>query len=287
MLTLGLIGTMILAGCGRTSDADESMTKLRIGVLPDESREILARRFEPMRAYLEATTGIPCELITPDSYETLLSRFIGGEIDFAYFGGYTFVVAREETGAVPLVLRPEDRQFVSYCLVAGTSTATSVDDLAGARLAFGSKLSTSGHLMPRYFLDQEGVTPEKHFGEIRYTGSHDATARAVRDGEVDVGYANALIIDAMLRDGRLAEDDIRVLYETPPYTDYVWAVRPEISDDVKRDLTDAFLALDPERDDHHAILRAVDASAYFPAAPNEFDAIALTVERMAGFEDAR
>ena len=78
---------------------------LRIGILPDQDPETLQRRFAPILKYLSAALQIPCELRIPESYEHLLELFHKGEIDLGYFGGYSFVNARQQDRAVPVVKR--------------------------------------------------------------------------------------------------------------------------------------------------------------------------------------
>jgi ABC-type phosphate/phosphonate transport system substrate-binding protein len=78
---------------------------LRIGILPDQNPETLRRRFAPILKYLSTTLQIPCELRIPESYEHLLELFQKDEIDLGYFGDYSFVNARQQDRAVPLVKR--------------------------------------------------------------------------------------------------------------------------------------------------------------------------------------
>lgn len=257
-------------------------TTLRIGVLPDESPERLRQRYEPLLDHISEQLQISCELVIPSSYDELLSLFTDQSVDLAYFGGFTYVKARQKTGAVPLVMRRIDTRFTSYFLVTGDSTVESLQDLRGKRISFGSRLSTSGHLMPRFFLGQQNIDPESYFNEIFYSGAHDKTAYRVRDGQVDVGAANAATVRSMLEDGRLDKGDIRILWETPPYADYVWAMRPVFETSARERLRDAFLLLTPEIDRHAAILAGVNAQGFVPADPDFFsdlEQIAAKTER--------
>ena len=245
-------------------------TILRVGVLPDESPERLRQRYEPLLDHLSENLNIACELVIPSSYAELLSLFTERRIDLAYFGGFTYIKARQQAGAVPLVMRKIDIRFTSYFLVPAESTADSLQDLHNGTISFGSKLSTSGHLMPRFFLEQKNIVPESFFSKVEFSGAHDKTAYQVRDGKVDVGAANAATIRSMLTDGRLGKDDIRILWETPPYADYVWAIRPEFDEASRTGLRDAFLQLTPEIDRHAAILVGINAKGLIPANSDYF-----------------
>jgi phosphonate transport system substrate-binding protein len=188
---------------------------LRIGILPDQDPETLQRRFAPILKYLSAALQIPCELRIPESYEHLLELFHKGEIDLGYFGGYSFVNARQQDRAVPLVMRRIDTRFTSLFLVHANSTVQKIEDLQGKRIGFGSPLSTSGHLMPRYFLLQMKMEPEEYFSHVAYSGAHDKTVYWVRDGVIDVGTANANTVRSMLSRNLIGSDEIRILWETP------------------------------------------------------------------------
>lgn len=84
--------------------------------------------------------------------------------------------------------------------------------------------------MPRYFLQSEyRIKAEDYFGDVQYSGKHDRTAHWVRDGKVDAGVANSNIVRTMFENGHLSHEDVRILWESPPYTDYVWAVHPRIA----------------------------------------------------------
>lgn len=286
VLILGISGILILHTPPAVDDDSGNLplpAKLRIGVLPDESPERLLQRYAPLLDHLSEQLQITSELVIPGSYAELLSLFTEGSVDIAYFGGFTYVKAHQQAGAVPLVMRIIDTRFTSYFIVSGDNPAQTLQDLNGKTLSFGSRLSTSGHLMPRFFLQQQQIVAESFFGDIEYTGAHDKTAYRVRDGHSDVGAANAATIRAMLKDGRLVEDDIRILWETPPYADYVWAVRPEFDDESRTRLRDAFLQLTPENHRHAAILGGVNARGFIPANNdffNDLEQIADEADRL-------
>lgn len=244
--------------------------RLRIGILPDQAPNILRTRFDPLLQYLSQRVGLPCELVIPGDYAGLVKMFDEGDIAMAYIGGLTFVQAEAQAGAVPLVMRDSDLEFRSAFLVRADNPAQSLADIKGARLAFGSRLSTSGHLMPRHFMERNGMHPEDWFSEVRYSGSHDTTGYWVRDGEADVGVANAAIIDAMFADGRLNHRDVRVLLRTPPFADNVWAVRPDLPDELRIRIRDAFLALSPIDPRQAALLHGLGAGAFLPALTTDF-----------------
>ena len=253
----------------RESDKVELST-LRISILPDESKEKLLQRYTPLFEYLSRETGIPYELIIPKDYNELLGLFHDKKIDLAYFGGYTFMKAHQTDQAEPLVMRDVDTRFTSYFLVRSDNPRQEINDFAGRSFAFGSSLSTSGHLMPRFYLMEMGIEPESFFSEVSYSGKHDLTAYWVRDGKVDLGVANHAVIDLMYQDGRLNPKDVQILSKTPPYPDYVWALRPLNNNVFRIKLRDAFLNLSKMDPAQAKILAGVDAGSFLPAGINDF-----------------
>lgn len=281
---VALLAGLLLLPIGELADGDRSATPalLRIGVLPDQNAELLRRRFTPLVDYLSQRLNLPAELRIPDSYGDLLDQFHDREIDLAFFGGYSFIKANERDGARALVMRRIDTRFTSVFVVAAESNAQTLADMRGRHLGFGSRLSTSGHLMPRYFLEQMSNDPETFFGRVEFSGAHDRTAYWVRDGIVAVGALNATKFRSMVENNLLEPGQLRVLWETPPYADYVWALHPLVDDDLALAIRDAFLALSPDVDEHRTILQALDASGFIPADPVYFDNLEMIVRSHEG-----
>ncbi len=276
--------SLTFAGCSGDSKTETLPETLRIGVLPDESPEKLRSRYEPLFDYVSKQLKRDYVLVIPEDYNELLEKFKNKELDLAYFGGVTFLRAQRDYGAVPVVMRDTDLRFTSYILASADDERTVLQDFIGASFSFGSKLSTSGHLMPRYFMEMEGIEPESFFSKVLFSGKHDKTAYNVRDGLVELGAANSKIVDTMFRDGRLAREQIRIVYETPSFVDYVWAMQPDYMEKCHLKIVNAFLSLNPASLEHETILSAVDARGFLPASDNDF-AMLKSVFIKQGFKD--
>ncbi len=283
-LASGVFACLLLVACS-SSDNSASLEKLRISVLPDQAKPNQRARFGPLIGYLTEQTGIQCELVLTDSYQDLLDRFHRGELELTRFGGFTFLQAHLVDKAEPLVMRDVDARFVSYFLVKGRSTAQEVSDFKGRIFGFGSRLSTSGHLMPRYFLSQSGITPEGFFAEVRYSGAHDRTVDWVRSGEVDLGVANSVVVNKLYAQGQISTEQVRILSKTPPYPDYVWASRPDLPPAVTTRLMEAFLKLSTDDPAHAKILEAVGGRSYLPASVNDFRPLESIAHQLGLLED--
>ncbi len=267
-----LVIAVLLISCSNGTDQEgPPLTTLKIGVLPDENEESLRGRYAPLLAFLSRETGIPSTLFIPDSYGELLAWFANGKVDLAHFGGATFVKAHDDHGAIPLVMRDVDTRFSSLFVARTDHPAKKLAEFKGKSLAFGSRLSTSGHMMPRYFLrHKKGITPEEWFDAVVYSGKHDKTVHWVRDGVVDLGVVNAAIYRSMLAKRRIEPDELHIIWETPPYTDYVWAVRGAVAKEDCDKIRMAFLKLSSEKEEFDLILSKMRAGGYLPANMNDF-----------------
>ena len=269
---IGLAAMLLLSPACATGQSSETaeIRQLRVGVLPDESPGALRARHAPLLRYLGGELQLPCTLVIPKDYADLVRLFEKGELDLAFLGGYTFVSVEARTGAIPIVMRDVDTRATSYFLVRTDDRRESIREFGNARFAFGSELSTSGHVMPRYFLRQEGIEPEEFFSEVRYSGAHDRTAYLVRDKEVDIGVANSAVIDDMFEQGRLNRKNIWILWQSPTYANYVWAVPRTVPDEQRSRMMEAFLALSSATEGHTEILKLQQAGGFLPVIEDDF-----------------
>jgi len=265
-------------------DTEADAGPLVVAVLPDQARDKLEAQHSLLLDYLERTTAREFELVIPDDYADLLDRFDSGGVDLAWFGGLTYIQAVQRSGAVPLTFRDVDVEFTSCYLATAADARTTIGEFEDVDFSFGPDLSTSGHLMPRYFLEEEGIYAEQFFGSVRHSDGHDQTADWVRDGTVTLGVANCVIVQSLFDDRLLSSDEVKIIKTTPPYSDYLWAVRSSMNQDTKTLLLDAFLSLDATDYGHRAILRAQGANGYLPAGSGNFDLV-WTAARRAGLVD--
>ena len=262
----GLAVTLSIA----TSHAAET---LRVSAIPDEAPTELIRKFKPLGEYLEQQLGMPVKFTPVSDYAAVVESLASDRLDLAWLGGFTFVQTRLKTGdATPLVQREQDEKFTSKFITADPDVQ-SLQDLKGKTFAFGSVSSTSGSLMPRYFMIKDGIEPEHFFKRIAYSGAHDATAAWVEAGKADAGVLNASVWDKLVVAGKVDTDKVRVISTTPPYYDYNWTVRGNLDPELVEKIKAAFLALDPANPEHKAILDLQAASRFIETKPENYEGI--------------
>ena len=265
-----IVSFIFVTSCSENANKEGMPDVLRISILPDEGKETLLKRYTPLFKYLSDELDVKYKLEIPDSYQDLVDKFSSGKVDLAYFGGLTFIQTNKTHGVIPLVMRDVDTRFTSYFIAKNDKTLIKLTDFKNKRFSFGSNLSPSGHLMPRYFLKEKGIVPENYFSKVEYSGKHDKTIYQIIDGKVDLGATNAKIFDKMVENNQVSMNDVSIIWETPPYPDYIWVLRKDFDMATQTKIKNAFLSLSPGNSSHAEILKRIDANGFFPASINDF-----------------
>ncbi len=209
---------------------------LRIGAIPDQNPEKLNRLYGQVAAELGRQLGVRVQYVPVTDYAAAVSAFRTGSLDLVWFGGLTGVQARlQKPGAQVIAQRDIDAQFHSVFIANSRSGLQPIRSqkqltvLEGKRFTFGSESSTSGRLMPQYFLSQAGVQLKDFAGGAPgFSGSHDATIALVQSGAYDAGVVNEQVWKANLRSGKANRSKVFVLWRTPGYPDYHWIGPPDL-----------------------------------------------------------
>ena len=247
LLLLLLVVGMFLAACDGYSSSGKVMY---IGGIPDQDAATVSRRFGGVADYFSAELGVKVVYVPSVDYAAMVSAFRHGDIHLGWFGGLTGVQARRAaSGARAIAQRPMDAEFHSVFVAQSDLDVDDLDDLKGRSFTFGSESSTSGHLMPRYFLTQSGIDAEKDLlGKPSFSGSHDRTWKLVESGSFHAGALNEAVWKKALDDGKVDLSKVRAFHITPPYYDYSWTVRGDLDEIFGDGFTDrvqaAILAID-------------------------------------------
>nr|XP_061810370.1 probable ABC transporter phosphite binding protein PhnD1 [Nerophis lumbriciformis] len=275
---VGLLAT----GCGKkekssgtklvVSEEKSSDTKLVVSAIPDENTTEQAARFKALSEYLNEKLDIEVEFTTAADYPATVQRFANGEIHMAWFGGVTGVQAREKVeGARAIAQGDVDPDYVSYFIAHKDTGLTKSDEFPTAikdmTFTFGSKSSTSGRVMPTYFI--ENITLSK--------GSHEATANAVASGSVQVGVLSYKKYDSMVKKGDIKAEDAPIIWVTPKYADYNLTVHPDLEKMFGEGFIDKLQKALVDCDDPK-VLAAFNRDKLIPAKNEDFAGIKKVAE---------
>lgn len=275
-----------LLACSNTSTTTEGNgtdSPFRIGAIPDQSAAELNENMKKMAEYLTEKSGVDVEYIPSQDYAALVTAFERGEIHMAWFGGLTSVQARNRVPeAASIVQRPLDAAFHCVYIAQKDLNLNGLEDLAGKTFTFGSESSTSGHLMPRYFLNEAGIIPEDDFdGGPNYSGSHDRTYALVESGAFDAGVLNESLWEMMVESGEADLDKIEAFYISDDYYNYNWTINSEavLQDqfgyDIKAEMKDILLTMHEDTNSDLAadILAFYDTHQFIPTQNENYSMI--------------
>ncbi len=290
-LVLVLLATATLAvGCGRydepASEDAAPAPKLLFTAIPDQNTTELAEKFQPFAAHLSQELGVEVEYVPAHDYQASVEMFKNGDVHLAWFGGLTGVQARAAVeGARAIAQGAADPKYYSY-FIAHKDTGLERSDefpaaIAGMKFTFGSESSTSGRLMPEFFIrEATGKAPDEVFDPpVGFSGSHDRTVELVESGQYQVGAVNYKVYDKRTAAGKTDREVCRVIWRTPFYADYNWTVHPDADTELGEGFTDRLQATliaigDP------GLLAALPRDRLIAAGNEEFEGIRQVAQQL-------
>jgi phosphonate transport system substrate-binding protein len=267
--TLKALMTCALVVFGALSHAQQVF---RVTTIPEEAATEQVRKFMPLAAYLERRLGMKVEFTPVTDYPAAVEALVNKRVDLVWFGGFTHVQAQLRSGGkiVPIAQREEDTKFQSVFIAKTDSGIKTLADLKGKQVSFGSASSTSGHLMPRHFLLQASITPEKDFRRVAYSGAHDATIASVVSGRVDAAALDITVWRKFVSDNKVDTKAVDVFYTTPTFFNYNWSMHTDSPAELRQRVQRALLELDGSTPEGREILQLNRATRYIPTSPENY-----------------
>ena len=230
-LMLGFL-MVFLASCGGGKDTEKV---LRYTAIPDQNTTELQQKFAPLTAHLSDVLGVPVEYVPSRDYQASVEMFRAGDIQLAWFGGLTGVQARSAVPGAQAIAQGEvDPQYFSY-FIAHQETGLEKGDafpegMGEFPFTFGSESSTSGRLMPEFFIKENtGKKPDEFFAKgFSFSGSHDKTVAMVESGRFPCGVVNYKVYDKRVAEGKTDPAVCKVIWKTPTYADYNFTAHPDL-----------------------------------------------------------
>ena len=267
--TLKALMTCALMVFGSLSHAQQVF---RVTTIPEEVATEQVRKFTPLASYLEKKLGVKVEFTPVSDYPAAVEALVNKKVELVWFGGFTHVQAQLRSGGkiVPIAQREEDTKFQSVFIAKTDSGIKALADLKGKQISFGSQSSTSGHLMPRHFLLQAQINPEKDFRRIAYSGAHDATIASVVSGRVDAAALDITVWRKFVGENKVDTKAVNVFYTTPTFFNYNWSVHADLPAELRERVKKALLDLDPATPEGKEILQLNRATRYIPTTPENY-----------------
>ncbi|MDP3082419.1 MAG: putative selenate ABC transporter substrate-binding protein [Rubrivivax sp.] len=270
-----LLQSLFIAAWLLAAAAAQAQAVLRVTTIPEEAATEQVRKFGPLVKYLERQLAMKVEFTPVTDYPAAVESLVNRKIDLAWLGGFTYVQASIRSGGkvLPIAQREEDTKFQSVFIAKTDSGIKQLADLKGKQVSFGSQSSTSGHLMPRSFLLQAKLDPEKDFRRIAYSGAHDATISSVVSGKVDAAALDITVWRKFVTEKRVDTQAVNVFYTTPGFFNYNWSVHAEMAPELREKIRKALLDIDPATPEGQEILNLNRATRYIPTQADNYKGI--------------
>ena len=263
----------LAAGCGE--NPSEAAPVLKFTAIPGDNTTELKAKFAPFEKHMSGKLGVTVKYVTTTNYTASVTSFINGDVHLAWFGGLSGVRARDKVPNSRAIAQGEaDPEYHTYFIAhvdSGLEKSESFPKgLEGKTFTFGSNGSTSGRLMPEYFIRKNtGKTPAEFFGRaMSFSGSHEKTARFVESGQFKSGAIDYKTYDRLVAEKKIDPEKVRVIWKTPPYPDYNWTAHPDLEKQFGNGFTDRLQAALIELKDP-ALLRAINRPEGLTTANNE------------------
>jgi phosphonate transport system substrate-binding protein len=247
----------------------------RVTTIPEEAATEQVRKFTPIANYLQKKLGMKVEFTPVSDYPAAVEALVNKKVDLVWFGGFTHVQAQIRSGGkiIPIAQREEDTRFQSVFIAKADSGIKQLADLKGKQISFGSQSSTSGHLMPRHFLLQAKIDPEKDFKRVAYSGAHDATIASVVSGKVDAAALDITVWRKFVSENKVDTKAVDVFYTTPPFYNYNWSVHADMPAELRTKVQKALLDLDANTPEGKEILSLNRATRYITTSAENYKGI--------------
>jgi phosphonate transport system substrate-binding protein len=250
-LVLAFSLMMFDAGCGGNSEAPKKAEQskqqtLKVGVIPNQAPDKIKAQYEPFRKYLSERLNMPVELFVATDYAGVVEAMANDKLDLAYFGGLTYVQAKQRAQLHPIVTEIDKEtgttKYYSLIITPADSDIKETKDIKGKVFAFGDISSTSGSLYPRVMLAKAGIKVPEDLQNVVYTGGHDATAQAVQNAAVNAGGIEGRILQRLIDNKTIDASKIRVI-DRQLVEGYPWCIRDGIDKGLEEKIVRAFLEM--------------------------------------------
>ena len=273
--------SLFAVAAGMLMSAAAAAETFTFTAIPDADESRLNARFGKVADYLSEQLGVEVKYIPVKSYPAAITAFRNDQVQLAWFGGLSGVQARALVDGSEAIAQGYEDQFFKTYIIAHTSTGIEAsdelpEDIKGKTFTFGSKGSTSGRLMPEFFIrDTFNAAPDELFSRVGFSGDHSRTIAQVQSGVCQVGAVNYSVWDTEVEEGKIDTDKVKVVWTTPTYPDYQWTIRGDVDarygEGFKEKVRDVLLNMKDED-----LLASFPRKSFVPASNDDYAPIERT-----------
>lgn len=264
---------------------------VRFSVTTAENENDRVRRYEPMLGYLQRRLGVSIELRNVSDYAGVIEALRARQVEVARMGPAAYARGWDTAGGKFEAFAADQNEdgstgYFSVIAVRADSPIRSLDELAGKPFAFADQNSASGFQIPSYYLRRDGKDPQKFFGRVQFSGSHENSVIALLNGTFD-GIAIWWTNDQrnnyarMVGKGMVPPDRLRVVWKSPLIQNGPWVVHADLPVAMKDDIKRAVLSLPADAPDVWRTLTDGQLPGLTPVTHADYvDLVAITRENV-------
>ncbi len=249
---------LILLSCGGKSKKNQ----LVIGISPSSDAERTNERIDAITAYFSKELGMEVSHVLVSNPSAMIEAMRANKIHVGSGGPFTYLVAAEKAGAEAIVTTKVPEGHTDYYrtlfITQPNSPINNLEDLKRlskqTTLSWAYPTSCSGHLVPRYVLQQHGIYPED-FKEVFTSTDHTSAIFTALSGKVDVAAVYKSGIHKFVTDGRIKESDFKIIWESEPLLASPTFVRKDLPEDLKKKIQNAYINMKKNSPETWQILR--------------------------------
>ncbi len=270
-----------VTGCSRTETTAQQKPEkqgkpILIGLIPERNIINQMERYRPLAEYLSERIGRKVELSVLTRYGNIIDNFKTLGLDGAFFGSFTYEMARVKLGVVPLA-RQENMDgtstYYGMIFTRKDSGIRAAKDMKGKVFAFVDEATTAGYLLPLAYFRENGITDYSAFlKETYFTGTHDDAIYDVLNGRADIGAAKNTVFFSLLSADKRLKEELIILKRSSNVPENSLAVRKDLDASVKAGMKGILLGMHNEPDGRK-VLKRFGAKRFIETTDNDYSGV--------------
>ena len=281
---LATAGAVVAYSGGALAQECKDPGQLVFSIIPTEETTQELDIYAPLLKAIKEKTGKSVEFFMPTSYASVIEGMVNGWVQIGVHGPNSYVLAKEKDPTLEVFatytktkghFQEEGPGYKAVLISKSDSKFSSIEALKGSVVGLADPASTSGNLLPRMvFGEKIGTGPEleKYFSKVVYTGGHDQSALAVKEGRVDDAFVATHRLDNVIDRGLAKKEDFQVIWSSDVIPQDPMVYRGDLCEPIKAAIREAFLTLH-DNPDAKPFFDGINSTKFVPMKDSDYDII--------------
>ena len=243
----------ISIGCGggqlQSNSASLVKQKVVVALKPDKNPDQMLAERDSAARFISEKLGSPVEVIIPLSAAVINEGFSNGTIDIGYLSANDLINAGDAETLLVGEINGKTT-YKSYWLALKDKPYDGIEDLKGKPIAFASRTSTSGFIIPLWDLRKRGLVsekadPEEFFGKgnVFFGTGYVSAVERVLSGEAEAAAVSYYVLDENKHLSEEQRSKLKKVAEQGDVPTHVIAVRKNLTGPERDRLKAALLSM--------------------------------------------